>query len=192
MLIVKKSTSGLQSLPLESMLLLQRKIFLEEAITYESVNLVIKQLLYLREESNETIDIYISSPGGEVNAGLLLYDQLKGMQDIEINMYCTGFAASMAAIILAGGQKGHRFILPHSKVMIHEPLIAGSGITGSATSIQQTAESIMETKIILSRLLAYDTGKTIKEITAAISYDNTLDAKEAVSFGIVDKIIESL
>ncbi len=192
MLIVKKSTSGLQSLPLESMLLLQRKIFLEEAITYESVNLVIKQLLYLREESNETIDIYISSPGGEVNAGLLLYDQLKGMQDIEINMYCTGFAASMAAIILAGGQKGHRFILPHSKVMIHEPLIAGSGITGSATSIQQTAESIMETKIILSRLLAYDTGKTIKEITAAISYDNTMDAKEAVSFGIVDKIIESL
>ena len=192
MLIVKKSTSGLQSLPLESMLLLQRKIFLEEAITYESVNLVIKQLLYLREESNETIDIYISSPGGEVNAGLLLYDQLKGMQDIEINMYCTGFAASMAAIILAGGQKGHRFILPHSKVMIHEPLISGSGITGSATSIQQTAESIMETKIILSRLLAYDTGKTIKEITAAISYDNTLDAKEAVSFGIVDKIIESL
>lgn len=192
MLIVKKSTSGLQSLPLESMLLLQRKIFLEDAITYESVNLVIKQLLYLREESNETIDIYISSPGGEVNAGLLLYDQLKGMQDIEINMYCTGFAASMAAIILAGGQKGHRFILPHSKVMIHEPLIAGSGITGSATSIQQTAESIMETKIILSRLLAYDTGKTIKEITAAISYDNTLDAKEAVSFGIVDKIIESL
>ena len=192
MLIVKKSTSGLQSLSLESMLLLQRKIFLEEAITYESVNLVIKQLLYLREESNETIDIYISSPGGEVNAGLLLYDQLKGMQDIEINMYCTGFAASMAAIILAGGQKGHRFILPHSKVMIHEPLIAGSGITGSATSIQQTAESIMETKIILSRLLAYDTGKTIKEITAAISYDNTMDAKEAVSFGIVDKIIESL
>lgn len=192
MLIVKKSTSGLQSLPLESMLLLQRKIFLEEAITYESVNLVIKQLLYLREESNETIDIYISSPGGEVNAGLLLYDQLKGMQDIEINMYCTGFAASMAAIILAGGQKGHRFILPHSKVMIHEPLIAESGITGSATSIQQTAESIMETKKILSRLLAYDTGKTIKEITAAISYDNTMDAKEAVSFGIADKIIESL
>lgn len=190
--IIKRSNSGLQSLPIDSMLLSQRKIFLDDEITTESANLTLKQLIYLREESDDPINIYISSPGGEVNAGLMLYDQLKGMSDVTINMYCTGLAASMAAIILAGGQKGNRFVLPHSKVMIHEPLIAGRGITGSATSIQQTAESIMETKKIMSELLAHDTGRSVEEISNAISYDNFMNATEAIEFGIVDAIVEKI
>lgn len=190
--IIKKSNSGLQSLPIDSILLLQRKIFLYDEITTESANLILKQLIYLREENNDPINIYISSPGGEVNAGLMLYDQLKGMTDITINMYCTGLAASMAAIILAGGQKGNRFILPHSKIMIHEPLIAGCGITGSATSIQQTAESIMETKKIMSELLARDTGQSVDEIIDAISYDHYMNATEAIKFGIVDVIVQKI
>lgn len=190
--IIKKSNSGLQSLPIDSILLLQRKIFLYDEITTESANLILKQLIYLREENNDPINIYISSPGGEVNAGLMLYDQLKGMTDITINMYCTGLAASMAAIILAGGQKGNRFILPHSKVMIHEPLIAGRGVTGSATSIQQTAESIMETKKIMSELLARDTGQSVDEIIDAISYDHYMNATEAIKFGIVDAIVQKI
>lgn len=190
--VIKKSSSGLQGLPLESMLLSQRKIFLDKEITAESANLFLKQLMYLREEDNDPINIYITSPGGEVNAGLLLYDQIKGMNDIVINMFCIGLAASMSAIILAGGQKGNRFILPHSKVMIHEPLIAGHGIIGSATSIQQTAESIMETKEILSKLLANDTGRSVKEISKAISYDHYMNAEEAVEFGIVDAIVDKI
>lgn len=95
----------------------------------------------------------------------------------------------MAAIILAGGQKHNRLILPHSKVMVHEPLISGSGVSGSATSIQRTAESIMETKRIMTELLAQDTGRPVEEIYKAISYDNFMNAEEAVTFGICDAII---
>lgn len=190
--VIKKSSSGLQCIPIDSMLLSQRKIFLENEITTESANLIMKQLMYLEEESDEPINIYISSPGGSVDAGHMLYDQLKGMTDVTLNMYCTGIAASMAAVILAGGQKGRRFILPHSKVMIHEPLIAGCGVTGSATSIQQTAESIMETKKIMSELLARDTGRSVDEITAAISYDHYMNSTEAIEFGIVDAVVQKV
>lgn len=191
--IIKRSNSGLQSLQLDSVLLSQRKIFLYGEITAESANLILKQLIYLEcESSDDPIKLYISSPGGEVNAGLMLYDQLKGMRNIPIKMYCTGLAASMAAIILASGQKGNRFILPHSKVMLHEPLIAGSGIGGSAASVQRTAESIVETKKIVCELLANDSGKSIEEITKAISYDNFLNASKAKDFGIVDAIVEKI
>lgn len=190
MQIIKKSSSGIQSIPLNSILLSQRKVFLSDTITMESANTIIQQLLFLEsEDSSSPIEIYISSPGGEVNAGLMLYDQLKGMNNIPIKMYCTGLAASMAAIILAGGQKHNRLILPHSKVMVHEPLISGSGVSGSATSIQRTAESIMETKRIMTELLAQDTGRPVEEIYKAISYDNFLNAEEAVTFGICDAII---
>lgn len=190
MQIIKKSSSGIQSIPLNSILLSQRKVFLSDTITMESANTIIQQLLFLEsEDSSSPIEIYISSPGGEVNAGLMLYDQLKGMNNIPIKMYCTGLAASMAAIILAGGQKHNRLILPHSKVMVHEPLISGSGVSGSATSIQRTAESIMETKRIMTELLAQDTGRPVEEIYKTISYDNFLNAEEAVTFGICDAII---
>lgn len=189
MQIINKSSSGIQCLPLNSVMLSMRKIFLLGEITMDSASEIIQQLLFLENEDNTApISIIIDSPGGEVNAGLMIYDQLKGMKDIPIKMYCTGIAASMAAILLAGGQKGNRFILPHSKVMIHEPLIA-NGVGGSATSIQRTAESIMETKRITTDLLARDTGKTVEEIEKAISYDNFMNAEEAVSFGICDKII---
>ncbi len=187
--IIKKSSSGIQSLPLDSILLSQRKVFLSGGITMESASKIIQQLLFLEsEDQTAPIELYLSSPGGEVNAGLMLYDQLKGMNGIPIKTYCTGLAASMAAILLAGGQKGRRFILPHSKVMIHEPLISG-GLGGSASSIQRTAESIMETKNITTKLLAQDTGRSIKQIEQAISYDNFMNAEQAVAFGICDAIV---
>ncbi len=190
--IVKKSSSGFQSLPLEGMLLSQRRIFLSDPITMESANLIVQQLLHLEaEDPAGEIRVYISSPGGEVNAGLLIYDQLKGMTDTPISLYCMGLAASMAAIILAGGQRGRRFILPHSKVMIHSPYISGN-VGGNAESIQRTADSIMETKKTIIQLLGENTGKTPEEIERAISFDNTLDAGQAVAFGICDKIITRL
>ena len=123
-------------------------------------------------------------------AGLYLYDQIKGMS-VPIDIYCTEMAASMAAIILAAGEKGHRFILKHSKVMIHEPLISASsgGLTGSASSIAKSAESIMQTKRDLVEILANDTGRSKREIEKAVAYDNFMSAREAVEFGICDAIV---
>ena len=143
--------------------------------------------------TNGKIQLIINSPGGEVLAGLYLYDQLKGMK-VPIDIYCAEMAASMAAILLAAGKKGHRFILKHSKVMIHEPLISSSsgGISGSASSIAKSAESIMQTKRDLVAILSQDTGRSEKEIEKAVSYDNFMTAEEAVKFGICDKIVERI
>ena len=184
---IVKSSHGITLVPVSSKLLAERKIFIEGEITSESACEVVRSIMLLvKEDSNKPIDIYINSPGGEVNAGLMIYDTLKGIKT-EINLHCIGMAASMAAIILAGGQKGHRFILPHSKTMIHEPLISG-GVGGSATSIQRTAESIMETKRLTVELLAKDTGKKEKDIEAAVAFDNYMNAKETIAFGICDSI----
>ena len=142
------------------------------------------------EKCISPITVYINSPGGEINAGLLIYDALQGCRT-EINLYCIGLCASMAAIILAGGQKGRRFATPHSKLLLHEPLLSG-GFAGSASSIQRTAESIMETKRIIAELLAKDTGKDIESIDKAIAFDNYLNAQEAVAFGLCDRIVTSI
>ena len=190
--IIKKSCSGIQTVPLNSYWLSQRKIFLSDSITMETANTTIQQLLFLEcEDKTAPIEIYLSSTGGEVDAGLMLYDQLKGMSDLPIKTYCTGLTASMAAILVAGGQKGRRFIMPHSKVMLHEPLILG-GVGGSATSIQRTAESIMETKQIITKLLVQDTGNSIELIEQAISYDNYMNAEQAVKFGICDAVVSRI
>jgi len=137
-------------------------------------------------EDKKKVKIIVNSPGGEVNAGLMIYDIIQSYPG-DIDMYCAGTAASMGAVILAGGRKGRRFILPHSKVMIHEPLIAG-GMGGSATTIEKTAQSILSTKAMLSEILAKHTGKTVDEINEATLFDNYMNADEAVAFGICDSI----
>lgn len=184
---IVKSSHGITLVPVTSKLLAERKIFIEDEITSASACDIVRSLMLLvKEDPNKPIDIYINSPGGRVDAGLMIYDTLKGMKT-EVNLHCIGMAASMAAVILAGGKKGHRFILPHSKTMIHEPLISG-GVGGSATSIQRTAESIMETKRLTVELLAKDTGKKEKEIETAVSFDNYMNAEESIAFGLCDSI----
>ncbi len=184
---IVKSSHGITLVPVTSKLLAERKIFIEDEITSASACDVVRSLMLLvKEDPNKPIDIYINSPGGRVDAGLMIYDTLKGMKT-EVNLHCIGMAASMAAVILAGGKKGHRYILPHSKTMIHEPLISG-GVGGSATSIQRTAESIMETKRLTVELLAKDTGKKEKEIETAVSFDNYMNAEESIAFGLCDSI----
>ncbi len=185
-----ESVRGHRELNLRTCHLMKRRIFLNGSIDSESANDFLLQLMYLEEESNEPIDILINSPGGEVNAGLLIYDAIQGSKAV-INMYCTGMAASMAADILAGGQKGRRFILPHSKVMIHEPLIR-DGVGGSATSIRNISQSILETRDICNGLLAKNTGKTLEEVNEATSYDNYMNAEQTVAFGICDAIAERI
>lgn len=184
---IVKSSHGITLVPVTSKLLAERKIFIEDEITSASACDIVRSLMLLvKEDPNKPIDIYINSPGGRVDAGLMIYDTLKGMKT-EVNLHCIGMAASMAAVILAGGKKGHRYILPHSKTMIHEPLISGD-VGGSATSIQRTAESIMETKRLTVELLAKDTGKKEKEIETAVSFDNYMNAEESIAFGLCDSI----
>ena len=188
---IVKSSNGITLVPDEALLFTSRKVFIEGEINSASAcEFARKIMLLLENDPNAGIDVYIASPGGEVSAGLMMYDVIKGLT-VPVRMFCIDMAASMAAIILAGGQKGRRFILPHSKVMIHEPLIAG-GMGGSATSIKRTAESIMETKRITVELLAADTGKSEEEVEAAVSFDNYMNAQEAVAFGICDAVADKI
>ena len=185
--VEEETYGGVREVLLKTKHFTNGKVFLTGEITDDCANDFVSELMYLTQKG-DPVDIYINSPGGSVNAGLLIYDVLQACSSkIEINLYCIGMAASMGAIILAGGPKGHRFILPHSKVMIHEPLISG-GMGGSATSIKKTADSILETKAITNGILAEHTGKTIKEIDKATAFDNFMNAEEAVKFGIVDEI----
>lgn len=181
-----ESVHGVREVSLDTRHLMNRRIFINGEINDESANDFLSQMLYLEQESNNPITIYINSPGGSVNAGLVIYDCIQA-SNLEINIICAGTAASMAAILLAGGQKGRRYILQHSKVMIHEPLLAG-GVGGSATSIKNISDSILETREIVNKILAKHTGKSLKEINKATSFDNYMNAEEAIKFGLCDEI----
>ena len=182
-----ESAGGRSEMSLDAKELNNRTIFLKDEVNDEMANDFVSKMMYLME-SNEPINIIINSPGGSVDAGLVIYDVIQNCDGkIPINMYCMGKAMSMGAVILAGGQKGRRFILPHSRCMIHEPLIQG-GAGGSATSIKKTADKILETKAITNGLLAKHTGKSIEEIDDATSFDNFMNAEEAITFGLCDEI----
>lgn len=183
--VEEESCNGTREITLMTKHFSKRRVFLTGEINDKMANDFLSKMIYL-SQSDEPVDIFINSPGGSVTAGLLIYDMLQACR-FPVNLYCTGEAASMAAVILAGGQKGRRFILPHSRVMIHEPLIRG-GMGGSATSIKRTAESILETKEITNGLLAKHTGKSVEEIDEATSFDNFMNSDEAISFGIADEI----
>ena len=185
-----ESAHGIREVSLDTRHLMNRRIFIHGEITDESANDFLSQMLYLEQESSEPITIYINSPGGSVNAGLVIYDCIQS-SDLEINIICAGMAASMAAIILAGGQHGRRYIMPHSKVMIHEPLI-NSGLGGSATSIKNISDSILETRSLVNSILSKHTGKTVKEVNKATSFDNYMNAEEAIEFGICDMISKKM
>lgn len=189
-----KTSHSTQLVPLETFLLEEGKVYITDTINDESANLFTQQIMYLEQKYPERpIHIYINSLGGGVDAGLAMRDIIKGLEKkgIEVNTYCIQMAASMAAILLASGPKGYRRILKSSKTMIHEPLISG-GISGSATTIQKTAESIMNTKRRSVELLAEDTGRSLTEIEEAISYDHFMNAEESVEFGLCDEVIDYL
>lgn len=182
---MEETTHGVNCISLQTKHFSSRRLFLTGEINSELAMNFLSAFKYLAE-TDEAVDIYINSPGGEVNSGLLIYDLITSAP-FTVNLYCTGLAASMAAVILASGKRGHRFILPHSKVMIHEPLMQG-GMGGSATSIKKTADSILATKAITNGILAKHTGKTEEEIDEATAFDNYMNANEAIEFGICDSI----
>lgn len=185
-----ESHNGIREVNIYTRHLSKRRIFLNGEIDRDTANDIVAQLLYLQDESEEPIFFYINSNGGEINAGLYIYDVLQSMT-VPVYMYCTGMAASMAALLLAGGQPGRRFILPHSKTMIHEPLLAG-GVGGSATSIRNISDSIQETRKVVNGILAKHTGKSLREVNKATAFDNYMNAEKSVEFGICDKVVSGL
>ena len=181
-----ESSYGTREVNLYTRQLMNRNIFIQGEINADIANDVLNQIMFLTKESDAEINIFINSGGGEVASGLVIYDLLQEIKT-PINIYCTGMAASMAAVLLTAGQKGRRYILPHSKTMIHEPLIAG-GVGGSATSIKTISNSILETKDIVNTILAKHTGKSVDEINEATAFDNYMNAEESVAFGLCDAI----
>ena len=186
---VYKGARGSTVIPLDSELLSERVILIDDTITSQTAVDFYKSVRFLAK-SDEPIKVVICSGGGEVIAGQAIYDLMQGVKN-EVHTYCIGRAASMAAVLLAAGTKGHRYILPHSEVMIHEVLIGG-GVGGSATSISKISESINKTRDVMNGILAKHTGKTIEEINEATSFDNYMTAQQAVEFGICDKITDNV
>ncbi|MBR6695419.1 MAG: ATP-dependent Clp protease proteolytic subunit [Oscillospiraceae bacterium] len=184
-----ESSHGTIVLPIKSKLLTERNIFVTDQITSELAVNFVQQLMYLSEE-DKPVNVYINSPGGEVTAGLLMYDAIQSFEG-ELNLICMGNAASMAAVLLAAGQKGRRFITPHGKVMIHEVLVK-DGIGGSATNIAEISKSILETRDLVNGILAKHTGKSLKEINKQTSFDNFMNAEKAIAFGICDKVVNNV
>ena len=181
-----ESAQGIREVYLKTYHLMKGRIFLSGEITHETSQLFLEQILYLEEEG-KAAKVIIDSQGGNVDAGMSIYDVLQSAR-VPVDLYCDGNAMSMAAIILAGGQKGHRFILPHSRVMIHEPLIRNE-VGGSASSIRNLSESLLEARNMTNGILAKHTGKTVEEINRITECDYYMDAGQAVDFGIVDQVV---
>lgn len=183
--IIIEGATGNRDYDVQTVLASDGIITFAESITNQTSTNFISLMQYMARE-RKNVTVYINSPGGEVESGLAMYDAIQSYP-YTLNICCVNLAASMAALLLASGKKGHRFILPHAKVLIHEPLIS-KGFGGSATNIERTAQRILEVKEQINTLLAKHTGKTLAEINEATAYDHLMNAEEAITFGICDKI----
>lgn len=186
-MVIEQTPRGERSFDIYSRLLKERVIFLTGPIDDHISNLVVAQLLFLESENPEKdISIYINSPGGSISAGLAIYDTMQFISS-SVSTMCIGQAASMGALLLAGGDKDKRFALPNSRVMIHQPL---GGFQGQASDFEIHAKEILYMKKIVNEILAKHTGQTVKKIEKDTDRDNFLNAEEAVKYGLVDKIID--
>lgn len=182
-----KSSNGIALVPIDTRLLADRKIFIEGEINQESSCVFTKKLLLLcKEDDTAPIDILINSPGGEISAGLLIYDCIQSCKT-PIRMFCMGTAYSMGALLFACGNHG-RYMFPHSELMLHEPLL-GSGVRGNASSIRSISDSLMDTRKKMNRILAKHTGKTEEEIEKATGFDHYFSPEESIEFGLADEIV---
>lgn len=188
--VVEQTGRGERSYDIYSRLLSDRIVFLGEEVSDSSASLVVAQLLFLEAQDPEKeIRLYINSPGGSISAGLAIYDTMRYIQ-CDVSTICLGLAASFGAFLLAGGARGKRMALPNAEIMIHQPSISG-GVKGQATDIRIISDQIQRSKRRLNRIMAENTGKTEEEIAAATERDNYMSAKEALEFGIIDRIIEN-
>ena len=186
--IIKESTHGYCLIPIQDEMLSRREVELVGEVNADSVNALIRQLRYLQREDPEgQITLYINSPGGGVDSGMALYDVMQAVS-CPIRTVCVGLAASMAALLFVSGSR--RDMLPHSRLMIHDPLIVQTG--GSALKLKAVSDDLMETRRIIAGVIAEHSGKSMEEILARTATDSYFRAKEAVEFGLADHIITDL
>lgn len=186
-MVVEQTGRGERSYDIYSRLLKERVIFLVGPVNDASANLVVAQMLFLEAENpDQDIHLYINSPGGSVTAGMSVYDTMNFIKP-DISTLCLGQAASMGAMLLTAGAKGKRFALPHSRVMIHQPLISG-GLGGQASDIEIHARELLKMKATLNELLAKHSGQPLEKIERDTDRDNFMSAEEAKNYGLVDEV----
>jgi ATP-dependent Clp protease protease subunit len=186
-IVVENTGRGERAFDIYSRMLKERVIFLVGQIDDHVANLIVAQLLFLESENpDKDIHLYINSPGGQVNAGLAIYDTMQFIKP-DVSTVCVGQAASMGALLLAGGAKGKRHTLPHSRIMIHQPW---GGFQGQATDIDIHAREILRLRERLNEILARHTGQPLETIQRDTERDNFMGGEEAVKFGIIDTVIE--
>ncbi len=185
--VVEQTSRGERSYDIYSRLLVDRIVFLNGEVNDESAAAIVAQLLFLEsQDPDKDINFYINSPGGSVTAGLAIYDTMNYIK-CDVSTICIGLAASMGAFLLSSGAKGKRISLPHSEVMIHQPL---GGTQGQATDIKIYTENILKMKQTLNSVLAKNTGKPLEIIEKDTERDNYMTAQEAFDYGLIDKVIE--
>ena len=185
-MVVEQTNRGERSYDIFSRLLNDRVIFLSDQVNDTTASLVVAQMLFLEaQDPDKDISFYINSPGGSVSAGMAIYDTMNFIK-CDVSTICIGMAASMGAFLLSAGTKGKRFALPHSEIMIHQPL---GGAKGQATDIEIQAKQILRIKATLNEILAENTGKPLEIIEKDTDRDNYMTAQEALDYGLIDKIL---
>ncbi len=186
-MVVEQTARGERAYDIYSRLLKERVVFITGPIEDHLSNLVVAQLLFLESENpDKDISVYINSPGGSVTAGLSIYDTMQFVKP-DVSTICVGQAASMGAVLLAGGAKGKRYCLPHSRMMIHQPL---GGFQGQAADFEIHAKEILAVRERLNKILAKHTGQTLKQLEIDTDRDRFMDADEAMKYGLVDSVLK--
>lgn len=189
--VVEQTSKGERSYDIYSRLLKDRIVILGTQVTDEVANAIIAQFLFLEVDNPEKdISLYINSPGGSVSAGLAIYDIMQFVK-CDVATYCMGMAASMGSLLLTAGTKGKRYSLPNTRIMIHQPLLAGGGLSGQVTDIEIHARELIKTKEKLTRIYEGHTGKGYDFLREQMERDNFMDPYQAKEFGLIDNIIES-
>ncbi|MBD3292841.1 MAG: ATP-dependent Clp endopeptidase proteolytic subunit ClpP [Armatimonadia bacterium] len=186
--VIEQTPRGERAYDIYSRLLKERIIFLGTAVTDDLASSIIAQLIFLQDEDPlEPISMYINSPGGSITAGLAIYDTMQYIQP-EVHTWCIGQAASMGAVLLAAGQKGHRYALPYCRVMIHQPW---GQLSGQAADVQIQAEEILRLRSWINDILAEHTGQPVDKISKDTDRDYFMTAQEAADYGLVDAVVET-
>lgn len=188
-IVIEKSGRGERAYDIYSRLLKDRIVFLSGPLDDEIANLIIAQMLFLsNEDTKGDIHFYINSPGGSITAGLAVYDTMQFLR-CDVATYCIGQAASMAALLLAGGKPGKRFLLANNRILLHQPLITGH-LIGPATDIDIEAQEILRLRDVLYNILAKHTGQSIEKVEKDCDRNLWLDAKEAIEYGLADRVLQ--
>lgn len=189
--VIETTSKGERSYDIYSRLLKDRIVILGSAVTDEVANAIVAQFLFLEMENpDKDIHFYINSPGGSVSAGMGIYDIMQFIK-CDVATYCIGMAASMGSLLLTAGAKGKRYSLPSSRIMIHQPLLHGGGLSGQVTDIEIHAKELIKTKEKLTKIYERHTGKDYASLHLAMERDNFMDAGQAKEFGLIDHIVES-